>query len=873
MTAPHPRSILELAGSGTTIVTPTAGLARQLRRRVAVGRRLAGTAIAATPDIVSVQAWLGRLWESGDPQEVLLGRTAEMHLWGAAVADDAEGILDAPALARSAAQAWQLMHDWGPLPEPGAFDTPETEAFRTWSASVTERLASEAWLTSSQLCGRVIEQLEDGRVDVSSTKITLAGFDVLSPVLTELLGRLEARGASILHKTVDAGTTSVGRALAFDSIDDECAFIANDIRRAMETDPTVDIGLALADPELYDRPLARELGQTLFPTTPSVGGLGQSRSVTDTGLAAHALDLLSLREHGNGFALISRVLLSPYPRQETGEAGARARTEVTLRRYARGEIGLGVLKGLLEERGAADSAKRIANLSERLARRPAHASAAQWAESFAVSLRDDLGWPGSNLSDNERAAYRGWREAFAELSSLEGIAGQMSCNDALAIVGTVASETTVEPLAVAAGLTVAGLEDCAALAFNRLYVVGLSATVLPRPAVPHPLLPVRWQRERGLPHASPEISAEAARRLWATLSCSSPETTASYARIGQAEEAQQPSPLIGMPAQPQTVDLRPWYLPEPEARTKQLEPTVEEDVPPAVVRSGGTSLLTDFSDCPFKALAAHRLGAAPLEEPRIGTDAADRGTLVHASLAHAWSELESSERLRALSAAELVELARRSAKRAIGELRAPLPAHLRAPLLDWLSELSAAWLGFEAGQRLGHWRVVARESEAEVELGNEGVRLSRLRIDRTDELPDGRRVLLDYKTGQTPASPAGWLGPRPREPQMPAYVLARLAAGENVAGAGFAQLSARDELAIKASPEVSLLAGRPPRDWPGWDEAIEMWHETLGALADSYALGRAAVQPRAASVCRHCQRQPLCRLFETSVANTTGEDA
>ena len=47
---------------------------------------------------------------------------------------------------------------------------------------------------------------------------------------------------------------------------------------------------------------------------------------------------------------------------------------------------------------------------------------------------------------------------------------------------------------------------------------------------------------------------------------------------------------------------------------------------------GGTGVLQAQSDCPFRAYATQRLGAADLTPPRPGLDARDRGSLLHQAL-------------------------------------------------------------------------------------------------------------------------------------------------------------------------------------------------------------------------------------------------
>jgi len=54
---------------------------------------------------------------------------------------------------------------------------------------------------------------------------------------------------------------------------------------------------------------------------------------------------------------------------------------------------------------------------------------------------------------------------------------------------------------------------------------------------------------------------------------------------------------------------------------------------------GGSALFKNQAACPFRAFAAHRLDAYPLDEPVAGLDAAERGSILHAALEFIWREL------------------------------------------------------------------------------------------------------------------------------------------------------------------------------------------------------------------------------------------
>ena len=90
------------------------------------------------------------------------------------------------------------------------------------------------------------------------------------------------------------------------------------------------------------------------------------------------------------------------------------------------------------------------------------------------------------------------------------------------------------------------------------------------------------------------------------------------------------------------------------------------------------------------------------------------------------------------------------------------------------------WLALEAGRQ--PFTVESCEERLQdVHVGN--LKLN-LRADRIDQLPDGSRLLLDYKTGNV--STASWDGDRLDDPQLPLY--AAYGNVENVSGILFARI-------------------------------------------------------------------------------------
>jgi len=174
---------------------------------------------------------------------------------------------------------------------------------------------------------------------------------------------------------------------------------------------------------------------------------------------------------------------------------------------------------------------------------------------------------------------------------------------------------------------------------------------------------------------------------------------------------------------------RPEPRPPFEARPRKLSVTEIED------------LLRD----PYTIYARHVLSLTPLDEIDTPPGAADRGTVIHNSIA-AFGKAFPKE-LPADPVQALTDIGERNFR--------PLAAYPEARAFWWPRFLRIAqWFArFEAGRRA---RLKTFDVEIggriEIPFGNDTFTLT-VRADRIECLSDGRYAILDYKTGAPPTEP------------------------------------------------------------------------------------------------------------------------
>ncbi|MES1260135.1 MAG: PD-(D/E)XK nuclease family protein, partial [Acidobacteriota bacterium] len=356
-----------------------------------------------------------------------------------------------------------------------------------------------------------------------------------------------------------------------------------------------------------------------------------------------------------------------------------------------------------------------------------------------------------------------WRQLLAGLAGLDGVLGPVTLGQAAGRLRARAAETQFQPLQQDAPVQVLGVFEASGMRFDELWVMGMHDEAWPEPPGPNPFLPLALQRRLGLPHASAERELAFARRVTERLLASAPRAVVSWPRR-EGDRDLRPSPLVARLPQvmAELLEMAPAETFAERVRqaggTESLSDRAAPAVPGETWSRGGARLFQFKAACPFRAFAELRLGAGPLEHPELGLDPRLRGTLLHIALERLWAAVESHVRLREMGEGERRTAVREAVAAAIAEKcgRRRLAPRLRELEQARLEALLLEWLEIEGDRQ--PFRVVAREEKREVELG--GVKV-RVKVDRVDELEDGRRVILDYKSGDP--DERAWEGERPDE--------------------------------------------------------------------------------------------------------------
>jgi len=881
-------SLISSARSGALILTANERLFRHLRSCFDLAMQQSGAKIWGTPEIISYQGWLSRcLAELGDSWR-LLNKNAALRLWEQLIEDSSRGtgleLLQVSKTAERAYEAYQLLQEYD-VSLAGFYLTEDQQVFSRWHEQFKLTCQQQEWLDRSELPAYICAALKTGRL-VPAQQILLVGFDQLPPGAERLTATCREIGISCEPASLSSEVAEKMLCYAAQDEDHEIEQAARWARRLLD-EGAASVGVVVFDLQAKRRKIERIFRDQIDPAatpllydeeanfTLSLGG-----PLAEQGVVHAACEFLSV---GRQLPLeeVSFLLLTPYLGGSQQELDSRAQLDARIRSFRQIQISLSGLESLAEQNDQLKQLQKICRVFDTATKDHQHRLPGAWAEQFAMQLRE-LGWPGDRtMASSEYQAIKVWREKLLPaLASLDPVSKPISRGQALGWLRRLAADIDFQLESPTGPLQLVGQLESAGLHFDHLWVMGLSENVLPAAARPNPFLPYQLQKQQGMPHADAERELLFAEQVVERLQTAAPEVIFSYpTRDGDCEL--RPSPLLPEQAIATEVavaerqDALSWLLQAP-CKLQQRE---DLSGPPLTdgKGSGGTGILKDQAHCPFRAFVHHRLRGRELETASAGFDAMTRGDLVHLVLERLWQRLRDQQALLGLDEIGQTVLLETVVESSVDEYfstRTLPSAQLLALEKERLVLLLGDWLDSVERNR-DPFRVVEMEQEHIEQLGPLQIRT---KIDRVDELADGSKVVIDYKTGRDLKTEDLLCEPL-LEPQLPIYAVAQH--GAEADGVAFAQVRRSESRLLGVVKEkgllgrVKALADFPQateRNLDSWQALLDDWRRQLEKLASDFVAGQAEVRPyNIKRSCQYCDLPGLCRIGE--VASSEGGDA
>ena len=876
-----PAQLFRLPARSTLIVTVNNRLARRIGLEFAQDLRNRNLVVSELPAIVPLMAWIRQMFDragfAAATQDVrdLLDPFATQMLWSEVIREqeDEFPLLDVGQAAAAAMEADALMLEWDVDVQKGEH-TPEHQKFISWQGAYTQRLHAMQALDVNRLFAYVTQRLQS-QGSPGAEHIVFAGFTETSPRLDRLARMLAGQGVKLARLDLHAAPMTAPRLVRCQTPEIEWRQAVYWARSMLKAHPEGRFAIVAANLE-RTAPFARRVLHDMLDAQRDVQHPGFAFNVAvgrpladwpaGRAMLAWLSVLCSMKSGASCHAVeIGNALLAGHCRGHSAEMGRRASLDARFREKQVSSISLDQWTYSIRELEQLSSAwERAWDHWQGL---PAMLSCDAWADAFrhALSL---LGFPGDDSQDSvQYQATEALSELFERLVTLTPVLGSVNATDAFHAVSRLCRQTLFQPQRdPASRLDVLGLLEAEGGAWDGVWVLGLTDEVLPAAPRPNPFMPVSALRRANAPRATPEREREWARQLFAGLCQTAPHVWVSYPKM-DGERELRPSPMIvGCVAE--TPDQ--WLPPAAVFEKKQME-MLDDQVGPLVTDQdqivGGVGLLETQSRNPLWAFVRHRLNVRGLSPYARLPSKTIRGVLIHGMLEQVWADIHSRDQLRLVLASDDFTNRLHSIATVIASHKlTAFPAVIREMEVKRACELVMRWLHAET-DRLP-FQVLGAEREVVFERAPLALKM---RLDRLDVLPDGRQVVIDYKTGaDVPDVLKDWAHARPVHVQLLAYAsqIRTKAGASAIAAMVLAHLypKAFGATGVYGSDDIGLAGLKAFDDskWKdsGWDAALDRLSQSVQRLADEFCAGVASNVSWRKNDLQHCDVMPILRCFD-----------
>ena len=869
--------LFEQLGSGATILTVNNRLAKRLNSDFNEHMRLQSHQVWPTPDVLPLSAWLHNqieiLGDAGLHQKRLLSVHQEFRLWTDIIQPDAwqTYMMQPSAIARPVQQAWQLLKQWQiPWEKITEFESPETRALLRWGGQFEDICNQNDWLSQTLIIEQVTEAISRQQCH-PNPHIIFAGFEDphrLHKNLVRALAEQQCQLSCFRHEPINQQQSL----RVCNDFQDELQQAANWARELVLED--VNKKIAVVIPSLNENRAKVEqcFRKTLHPErlNPPPHGAAQLYNLSlgvplaQYPLVQNALTCLELLSEPIPLQTVSSVLLAPF--LSTGSLAIKI--DLLLRKHGRKQWTLKALIHHLKNTLPADACASSNSLPYKLEqllklKQQAKSNTADAYGQRFLDIWKIMGWPGSrSLDSHEYQQSERLLNLLAEFRQLQLVKQALSFSEACSILGQMCHETIFQEQSEDAPVLVSGLLEAAEQPFDYLWLSGLDDETLPIQSAPNPFIPIALQKQFNLPHCSAEREYAFSETLFNHFIQHAKNIVFSYS-LREADRELRASPFLDgleLPAMQEPSRHQPSLYQQSSATQAEEGVAFEyyndlrlPSLPAKQLVKGGTAVLSQQAVCPFQAAATFRLHASEPEEPVDGASALDKGSQVHQVLELVWQQLKTSNNLLKLDEDTLQQTVQQAINKVMTYYQHKRPDLYQDNFLalekQRLLKLILNWLEIDK-QRSQAFSVIEIEQDKTLEIGE---LVFKTRIDRIDELANGQRILLDYKTGQT-ATSNSWLSEQITEPQLPLYSLTE---SSELAALALAKVNERQCGFSGLANSTDVLPGvKPPPDEADWSTLKQLWNERLTQLAQSYKNGDARIEP---DNCTYCSFAALCR--------------
>ena len=863
----------------TLILTVNQRLSLSLQREHNRWQQSKGQVTWPSLAILPLNSWVKQQWlQHTRSQSILLSSWQEQQLWHQCVEQDERfALIQTQATALQAQQAWQTMISWQlSTRDIAPHANHEVATFIQWSEQCEQVCQQQGWIRTPEIILELIALIENRCLQLPQ-RILMIGFDDLSPAINTLITAIGEQ-TFIEQISTQQRCHSLSR-LQLPDRRCEITTMARWAKHLWQQDSTQRIACVV--PNLTE--LRDHIEQIFIDTFNPNGLIDETCNLPFNCSAGQPLARFTLINTAlQGLKLCSSQhapltrwldwLQSPYNHHHAEDDACALALAALLQQRGTDTVSKATVAHLLTQLHPVFPQSTWLQRWHALSPAIPHAQIpSQWAQ-FIIDTCHHWGWPGGrNINSLEHQLLQSWQGVIKELASLDTLQIDMTLQLALDTVQKLLHQTLFQTEGSDAPIQILGVLEASGYEFDHLWFMNINDETWPAAAQANPFLPTSIQKQYRMPHADGERERAFAQQVQQRLCDSSSHVIISHHQT-QGERQFQASPLVRHYPEIslkniKLADAALSQYNQPIPLSTQPNPQAPALQPQEQPR-GGTWILKQQAQCPFKAFAKTRLNAHTAAQPHVGLSPSQAGTLVHATLEAVWQQLKNHANLVQYNDTALHQCVAESFDRAIRNtaITDRVAPYFIALEKHRLCRLLVAWLNLEKQRE--PFKVLAHEQVYRVQSGQLEFSIS---IDRIDQLDNGEHVIIDYKTHPTQLSP--WFQPRLDDPQIPLYYLT-VEPSLAIAGVGYAQVKAsqlqfkgllNDHYENQSSEHIPGFTAitqvrQHAMSWSNWHSHCQ---QGIDQLVAEFCRGEARVDPIHPSACLTCDLQPLCRVFES----------
>lgn len=853
------------------------------------------------PHIMTWDMWINELWAQYAPNHyqeksipAILTSLEIRELWESLITrwnneqDEHEQLINPDAVAKYVSQGVEKTILYGIKKENLTLNTIEQKHFLVWYETMEARLNTVRALLPCQQQAMVTQWICDNAIQASN--ISFYGFAYPNALQKRVFEHLAQTGHADI-RTMPPKTASI-ETKSFQTREDEITACANWARQKMEEDKTQTIGILVPELVRYHADVLRIFDNTLIPSSmfrplennqrPYRISLGTP--VTERPLVKTLLSLLFMSPGKQmAFDDISVLLRNPFIGGFKEEFIRRAKLEAKFRaesgtlvswQYVNKLINLHMLNGEECNHWCEDFASRWNAFTELYELWPKKEQTLPDVVNFIKRTYDVWGLSeraAMSNTDTEIAEHlfddeKGW---FSNFSSLNHEKNTYTLQQGLHKLHTLLKEVNFQPASGQGTITILSEYEAADLPFDAVWVMGLTNDAWPQAPSPNPFIDKQLQTDYSVPHASFQQEHDYAQEMTQRIKQQANQVTFSCP-LSDEGRMKMPSHLIAendtLEAEADISDPYTQYSQEMQAlSTRHL---VLDEYAPVFAKDkkaeGGTSLLRDQAQCPFRAFVSHRLGVKELKAQEVGLSASIRGEVLHECLDKFWRQVKNHESLcKLVEENKLNRVVSDVIHQSMDFYRTRYPEIFTDAIVrvehDRLLPAISHWMSAYEHQREPFEKVIT-EQKKNIDIN--GLLLA-VKVDHLDTtISDGTINIADNKSGE--ASTTVWFNEeRLLEPQVPLYARILSEAKENVGSVVFKSFKSGKMGNKGIAATEGVAKGVKPVGNDKVNEVINTWTVQIDALAEEFLKGDARVAPyQQEKTCTYCPHASTCRVSE-----------